>query len=769
MQITSDLYKTLLHNQNHEKEIKLNIAGVEYGMGNIISCSTSGGIFSEPGIGNCTSRQIQLEIFPLEEIPRQAQIQIFVRLVLSEQISEWIPKGVFFISTREKNKLTGALKITGYDAMLKTEQTWLTADYATNVWPMSQTDAVADIASRIGVEIDSRTVLSADYPVEYPTGENGDLTMREVLGYIATSNAGNWIITDDGKLRLIGYADTPAEDDKEALNKTNLGNHVSSLDYGEKISRISRINLVVDSDNMYTAGDDTGRTLEAACSWGTQAMANSILAKVSGVDYRPYDAVDALLDPAAEIGDGVSIADIYSVIATSSITFGKMCEVNISAPYTDEIDDEYPYKTPEQRKAERQLAKTRSLISKTSEKIMLSIEGLDERVSKIELNKQGITLSVSNGEESSVIKLMAGETELSSQTIKMTGLVTIAGLSGGTTTIDGACIKTGKISADRIDVGDLKFQTLWGSISKKAIVSAENAIYIGGDESIMSFSDVYIRGTNITFNAWSAQSKGLLVSPISSTLEPITANEGKIGSSSKPFGEVHCGKLYLNGSEIDPDRSKLYYSSTVYATLNSDKELVGSSQYYSLGNKNTPWANGYFTKLYLGGDELRKDRVSQSTSVYAELNASKQFVPALSAGYSIGSIGTPWATGYFTKLYLNGTELTTNESVSKLVNGSNSVELNSSKQLVPYTATGYSLGSSSYPFESCYLGKGTIQIGANSLSTGTKIGFYGATPIVRQTLSTSSQNMGYTSATSSNYLTILNNVVGILKKLGLIG
>lgn len=211
MQTTSELYKTILQNPNHEKEIKLNIAGVEYGMGNIISCSTSGGIFSEPGIGNCTSRQIQLEIFPIEEIPRQAKIQIFVRLVLSEQISEWIPKGVFFISTREKNKLTGALKITGYDAMLKTEQTWLTADYATNVWPMSQADAVADIASRISVEIDSRTVLSANFPLEYPVGENGDLTMREVLSGIAVSNCGNWIITDDGKLRLIVYGDIPAE------------------------------------------------------------------------------------------------------------------------------------------------------------------------------------------------------------------------------------------------------------------------------------------------------------------------------------------------------------------------------------------------------------------------------------------------------------------------------------------------------------------------------------------------------------------------------
>lgn len=431
MQPTSDLYKAILQNPNHAKEIKLNIAGVEYGMGDIVSCSTSGGLFSQPGIGNCTARQIQLEIFPLEEIPRQAQIQIFVRLVLSEQISEWIPKGVFFISTREKNKLTGALKITGYDAMLKTEQTWLTADYATDMWPMSQSDAVADIASRIGVDIDSRTVLSVDYPVEYPTGENGDLTMREVLGYIAVSNAGNWSITDEGKLRLIGYADTPAEDDEEATNKTNLGNNVSSLDYGEKVARISRINLIVDSENMYTVGDDTGRTLEVACPWGTQAMANSILAKVSGVDYQPYAAADALLDPAAELGDGASIADIYSVIATSAITFGKMCEADISAPYTDEIDDEYPYKTPEQRRAERQLAQTRSEITKTAEEINLKIEATDGRVSEVKQTVDGITLEVTevtdeNGDVKAQITLKIGENSYSGL-IAMVGNVQLTG------------------------------------------------------------------------------------------------------------------------------------------------------------------------------------------------------------------------------------------------------------------------------------------------------------------------------------------------------
>lgn len=211
MQTTSELYKSILKNPDHEKEVKLNIAGVEHEMGKIVSCSVSGGLFPDPGIGNCASRQIDLEVFPIGTPPRQAKIQAFVRLVYEEQVSEWLPKGVFFASKRQTNKLTGALKITGYDAMLKAEQTWLTAEYDAENWPMNQAEAVADIAYRMGVEVDSRTVLSTEYPVEYPVGENGDLTMREVLAGIAVSNAGNWVITDAGKLRLIGYMDIPAE------------------------------------------------------------------------------------------------------------------------------------------------------------------------------------------------------------------------------------------------------------------------------------------------------------------------------------------------------------------------------------------------------------------------------------------------------------------------------------------------------------------------------------------------------------------------------
>ena len=211
MHSVSELYKSLWRDPLHEEETKIVIAGEEYTNDEILSSNPSGGIYSTPGIGNCASRQIDLEIYPKGTIPRQAKIEVYQRLVLGDQASEWIPKGVFFFSRRETNKITGTLTVTGYDSMLKAEETWLTSDYDTENWPMPQADAVADIACRMGVEVDSRTVLSEAFPVAYPVDENGDLTMREVLGYIAVANAGNWIITDEGKLRLLGYGDIPEE------------------------------------------------------------------------------------------------------------------------------------------------------------------------------------------------------------------------------------------------------------------------------------------------------------------------------------------------------------------------------------------------------------------------------------------------------------------------------------------------------------------------------------------------------------------------------
>lgn len=203
----------MLADPAHAVEAKLKIEGVEYGEDKIVrkSLMVYGGLYSTFGIGNCCARQIDFEIYPQGTIPRQAQIEVYVRLVLGEQVSEWIPKGVFFFSTRKTDRVTGVLSVHGYDAMLKAEETWLDSSYDAETWPMPASTAVADIAARMGVAVDSRTVLDAAFPVQYPVDDEGDMTMREALGRIAVANAGNWIITDEGKLLLVGLNSMPKE------------------------------------------------------------------------------------------------------------------------------------------------------------------------------------------------------------------------------------------------------------------------------------------------------------------------------------------------------------------------------------------------------------------------------------------------------------------------------------------------------------------------------------------------------------------------------
>lgn len=213
MHTVSNLWQQMLADPAHAVEAKLKIAGVEYGEDQIVrkSLMVYGGLYSTFGIGNCCARQIEFEIYPQGTIPRQAKIEVYMRLRLGEQVSEWIPKGVFFFSTRKTDRITGVLSVHGYDAMLKAEETWLDSSYDAKTWPMPAETAVADIAARMGVAVDSRTVLDAAFPMQYPVDDKGDMTMREALGRIAVANAGNWTITDEGKLLLVGLNSMPAE------------------------------------------------------------------------------------------------------------------------------------------------------------------------------------------------------------------------------------------------------------------------------------------------------------------------------------------------------------------------------------------------------------------------------------------------------------------------------------------------------------------------------------------------------------------------------
>lgn len=208
MQTTSALYQALILDPTARKQVQIVIAGVTYGENQIVSLSTTSGMFAEDtmSIGGAVAKEIDLVLRQPGNIPRMAQMIPSYRLVKGTQASEWIQKGIYYIDTRSTDEVTGVMTIHGYDDMLKAEQVWEPAQSLE--FPMPMDDAVNVIAGLMGVTLDPRTVLNQSYTIDYPAN---DYTLRDVLRYIAVANAGNWIITDDGKLRLVSFGEIPTE------------------------------------------------------------------------------------------------------------------------------------------------------------------------------------------------------------------------------------------------------------------------------------------------------------------------------------------------------------------------------------------------------------------------------------------------------------------------------------------------------------------------------------------------------------------------------
>lgn len=134
-----------------------------------------------------------------------------------------------------------------------------------------------------------------------------------------------------------------------------LARRVGSLEVSPQFADYSKVIIHVDEETVIEVGNDTGRTLEFTNPFGTQAMAQTILSDLQGFQYQPFTAQDALLDPAAEIGDAASIRGSYGGIYQREKNFTDLMPSTIAAPCDEEIDHEYAFATPEEREFKHQL------------------------------------------------------------------------------------------------------------------------------------------------------------------------------------------------------------------------------------------------------------------------------------------------------------------------------------------------------------------------------------------------------------------------------
>lgn len=151
----------------------------------------------------------------------------------------------------------------------------------------------------------------------------------------------------------------------------NILKRARNMEISEQFDGYSGVRIFVgtndDGENViYESGDTNGRTLEIKNPFGTQEMADNILADIQGYQYQPLSAESALLNPAAEMGDGVTVNGVYSGIFVRATQFGRLMASDISAPTDEEIEHEFAVESPSERQYTRFVQQTRAMLKITN-------------------------------------------------------------------------------------------------------------------------------------------------------------------------------------------------------------------------------------------------------------------------------------------------------------------------------------------------------------------------------------------------------------------
>lgn len=358
MQTTDLTYQTIISGP-YKVEYKAVIAGETYYNGDmrIALPEISSSLFEKFGIGNAVAASLRITLVPKGVIPTMAEIDLYYRVTNGVNDSSWKSKGVYFIDTRKADK-NGVMTFEAYDSMLKAEYVFMES----GSWTSTTALAVVNmVASDIGVTVEANTtaVLTND-PIQVPNvpviGEDGT-TGREMLCGIAAMYGGNFIIDEAGALKLVQLV--------APINTATVGKLAENIDIADAFDAIDRVIIKLDEKTGFRSPDVpdatwdamTGRILEAKCPWTSQAVADFVLSVVGNFVYQPYEALGITIDPAYQLGDGVTINGTTSLIYKQTLKLDPRCAANLTAPFDKEVNHEYPYRSPAQRMAEEGVTK----------------------------------------------------------------------------------------------------------------------------------------------------------------------------------------------------------------------------------------------------------------------------------------------------------------------------------------------------------------------------------------------------------------------------
>ena len=333
MQTTSQTWKDLWAAGNAWLETRVTIDGTTY---TEFSNPVINRALMQSGlsIGNAVSATCSFTVRTSATIPRSGEVTIEQRLTDGTTTSEWLPAGTFYISHRSRDAVTGLVTLECYDAMLKAN-----AEFdASGSWPRAMSTVVDEIAATLGVTVDARTVIETGdaYMVNLP--EQGT-TINAVLCGIAAVHGGNWIITVEGKLRLV-----PLLSASDLASAVEVDGVIGAIK-AEATQSVTGLRVITD-DGETIVGNETGLMVDVDSPYINENNIVDLQTKLIGQTYQGYTLTQAVYDPAAEVGDYVQAGasnEVASVIYGEVATLGPAFRGDLTALAVAEIADEYPY------------------------------------------------------------------------------------------------------------------------------------------------------------------------------------------------------------------------------------------------------------------------------------------------------------------------------------------------------------------------------------------------------------------------------------------
>ena len=205
------------------------------------------------------------------------------------------------------------------------------------------------------------------------------------------------------------------------MSSINIGKATETLDVSPSLQAFTGVTFNTKSNGKtYTGGTSSGRQLECDNPWATAQIANDVAAKISGFAYQPLKAGGAVVNPAAELGDGITVDGVSSRILDQQLNLGRRNLSEISAPADNEIDHEYPYQDHVEREVDRQKKENESSFSDVASGMGGLSNRLGDAEHDISVNAHDISVNASG-----IVSLNAKVLNIDTSLTTLTGALSV--------------------------------------------------------------------------------------------------------------------------------------------------------------------------------------------------------------------------------------------------------------------------------------------------------------------------------------------------------